>query len=349
MSPANRFLPVDSREFVFLLNPIVPFPNSASVGWNRRATAPVSDEERKERTRFQYVRIFTFSRFSRFIAEPRRTPVRERILLRRRFHSLPVSRIDDTYSAARRHRSSSSGGTRKLDGPIQIALAEWATAKYHRRGRGSDVWFREWYHHSVAFFFGAGCTQLLTDAAKHTIGRLRPHFFAVCSPNVDCDDPRMRHAYVEDFECRGENVRLIEDARLSFPSGHSSLAAYSMVFLAMYCGARLIRDDFRLVKHVLQFCAIVAAVYTGLTRISDYKHHWSDVLAGLVLGTVTAILTVIRRFSTFSHVTFRSALIEYSFPKVVFVSEPVSRRMCKASPTEACPDDDEGDGGYDAI
>ena len=36
---------------------------------------------------------------------------------------------------------------------------------------------------------------------------------------------------------------------------------------------------------------IYLAIYTGFTRISDYKHHWSDVMIGLIQGTVVAIIT----------------------------------------------------------
>lgn len=35
---------------------------------------------------------------------------------------------------------------------------------------------------------------------------------------------------------------------------------------------------------------IYLAIYTGFTRISDYKHHWSDVLVGLMQGTVVAVI-----------------------------------------------------------
>lgn len=48
----------------------------------------------------------------------------------------------------------------------------------------------------------------------------------------------------------------------------------------------------KLLKHMLQFIVIVAAIFTGMTRISDYKHHWSDVLSGLLIGAVTACVVV---------------------------------------------------------
>jgi len=34
------------------------------------------------------------------------------------------------------------------------------------------------------------------------------------------------------------------------------------------------------------------AWFTAMSRVSDYKHHWSDVLAGLTLGTIIALVVV---------------------------------------------------------
>lgn len=48
----------------------------------------------------------------------------------------------------------------------------------------------------------------------------------------------------------------------------------------------------RLLRPTIQFFLIAASVYTGLSRVSDYKHHWSDVLTGLIQGAVMALLVV---------------------------------------------------------
>lgn len=50
----------------------------------------------------------------------------------------------------------------------------------------------------------------------------------------------------------------------------------------------------RLFKPAVEFVLLLLAVLCGLSRISDYKHHWSDVFAGLLLGTFFAFFFVLR-------------------------------------------------------
>ncbi|XP_037121330.1 phospholipid phosphatase 1 [Syngnathus acus] len=137
------------------------------------------------------------------------------------------------------------------------------------------------------FLFGAAMSQSLTDIAKYSIGRLRPHFLDVCKPNWNCSVG----VYVENFACTG-NPTMVNEGRLSFYSGHSSFSMYCMLFLALYLQARLRAEWARLLRPTIQFFLIAASVYTGLSRVSDYKHHWSDVLTGLLQGALMAILVV---------------------------------------------------------
>lgn len=48
----------------------------------------------------------------------------------------------------------------------------------------------------------------------------------------------------------------------------------------------------RLVRPTIQFFLVAFALFVGYTRVSDFKHHWSDVLVGLLQGALIAVLTV---------------------------------------------------------
>lgn len=134
------------------------------------------------------------------------------------------------------------------------------------------------------FLFGASVSQSLTDLAKFTIGRPRPNFMDVCRPTV-CT------GYMPVINCTGSDLNVTE-SRLSFYSGHSSFGMYCMLFLALYVQARLEAKWARLLRPTIQFFLVAFAVYVGYTRVSDYKHHWSDVLVGLLQGALIAVLNV---------------------------------------------------------
>lgn len=62
-----------------------------------------------------------------------------------------------------------------------------------------------------SYVFGAAASQSLTDIAKYSIGRLRPHFLAECKPvwdHINCKAGE----YIENFTCTGEPF-LVDEAR----------------------------------------------------------------------------------------------------------------------------------------
>lgn len=78
---------------------------------------------------------------------------------------------------------------------------------------------------------------------KFTVGRLRPHFLAVCRPNAtlcvgregDLQFSAGLLPYVTDPQCTAPEsmARLLRDSRLSFPSGHSSISMFAAVFFVV--------------------------------------------------------------------------------------------------------------------
>ncbi|XP_078264584.1 phospholipid phosphatase 3 isoform X2 [Rhinoraja longicauda] len=141
------------------------------------------------------------------------------------------------------------------------------------------------YRQVGCFIFGCAISQSFTDIAKVSVGRLRPHFLDICNPNfsnINCS-----LGYIENFECRGDESK-VQEARKSFFSGHASFSLYTMLYLAFYLQARFTWRGGRLLRPLLQFTLVMMAFYTGLSRVSDHKHHPTDVLAGFVQGALVA-------------------------------------------------------------
>ena len=80
---------------------------------------------------------------------------------------------------------------------------------------------------------------------------------------------------------------------------YSNIAAYTMTVLVLYIEARMHFQDSRFLKMFLQLLAALLAILCSLSRVSDYKHHWSDVLAGMILGIIVAVIVVSRMLDWF--------------------------------------------------
>lgn len=129
-------------------------------------------------------------------------------------------------------------------------------------------------------------TLVIVSLVKVSVGRLRPDFLARCKPI--------------DGLCTGA-PKDIREGRKSFPSGHTALAFASLGFVGFYWAAKLLHARTPQVagslwKLLLVLAPWAVALLVGLSRIADYWHHWEDVLAGALVGTVVAYVAYRMRY-----------------------------------------------------
>lgn len=63
-------------------------------------------------------------------------------------------------------------------------------------------------------------------------------------------------------------------------------------FSQFYLQSRFTWHGARLLRPLTQFTLIMMSFYTGLSRVSDHKHHPTDVLAGFIQGALVAYCIV---------------------------------------------------------
>ena len=149
---------------------------------------------------------------------------------------------------------------------------------------------------------GLLCCILVTDVAKYSVGRLRPHFLTLCNPDYNnvCFDEEAYYSdgeeellnefyqkYVNESDvCDNEKSHLLHEARLSFISGHASFSFYCATFLIMYLRNRQLWSK---ITPFIQILLFLLATWISFTRISDYYHHPFDVICGALTGVGFAL------------------------------------------------------------
>ncbi|CEF71493.1 Phosphatidic acid phosphatase type 2/haloperoxidase domain-containing protein [Strongyloides ratti] len=141
------------------------------------------------------------------------------------------------------------------------------------------------------FLLGVGFNQIMVDIAKYTVGRHRPYFMDICKPNIGYNNCPQDHSYIDNFICTGKNGNDIYEAQLSFYSNHAAFSFYIAWYISIYLQARLYKPlHSKILLPVIQFSLFGGACYVSYSRISDYKHHWSDVLFGAIIGSGIGII-----------------------------------------------------------
>jgi len=122
---------------------------------------------------------------------------------------------------------------------------------------------------------------LITNILKLTIGRPRPDFLHRCY------GPGYR--FMKDYrrKCIGQ-PHVVMSGRKSFPSGHSSLSFCALGFMALYVAGQLRTFASRGLnggwKLILPLLPLLVATLIAISRTCNYRHHFTDVIAGGALG-----------------------------------------------------------------
>ncbi|KAJ0174312.1 hypothetical protein K1T71_010458 [Dendrolimus kikuchii] len=152
------------------------------------------------------------------------------------------------------------------------------------------------------YIYGSVVNLTILEVVKCVVGSPRPTFFDLCQPDKakTCNDSQL----VSNYRCTSTQYsRYLQiDSSRSFPSAHASLSIYCGLFLAWYLQRRAFswHNKSVLVVPLIQVLCIIYAAVCSLTRITDHRHHWWDVLVGGSMGVLSVLYTVLILCKNFS-------------------------------------------------
>ncbi|XP_052657793.1 phospholipid phosphatase-related protein type 5 isoform X4 [Harpia harpyja] len=143
------------------------------------------------------------------------------------------------------------------------------------------------------YAFGLFATDIFVNAGQVVTGNLAPHFLALCKPNYTALGCKQYTQFISSIHACTGNPDLIMKARKTFPSKEAALSVYAAMYLAMYITNTVKARGTRLAKPVLCLGLMCLAFLTGINRVAEYRNHWSDVIAGFIIGISIAVFLVV--------------------------------------------------------
>ncbi|KAJ8010437.1 hypothetical protein DPEC_G00075070 [Dallia pectoralis] len=143
------------------------------------------------------------------------------------------------------------------------------------------------------YTFGLFTVDIFANAGQVVTGNLAPHFLTVCKPNYTALGCQQALRYISHQEACTGNQEDILRARKTFPSKEAALSVYAALYLASYITCTVKAKGTRLAKPVLSLGLMCMAFLTGVNRVAEYRNHWSDVIAGFIIGVAIATFLVV--------------------------------------------------------
>ncbi|KAK4517055.1 uncharacterized protein ATC70_000383 [Mucor velutinosus] len=132
-------------------------------------------------------------------------------------------------------------------------------------------------------------TIMMTDIIKITVGRPRPDMLDRCQPPPGIENPPL-HLLNYTICTADHNTYEFKDGFKSFPSGHASFSFAGLGYLAFYLAGKMhLFDEGGHTYKSFVFCIpFLGALLISISRLHDYRHHWTDVFIGGIIGTAFA-------------------------------------------------------------
>lgn len=147
----------------------------------------------------------------------------------------------------------------------------------------------------VGFVATLAVNSFLTSILKNWLGRPRPDFVSRC----DVRDGTPKDTLVNAADvCQQTDIYKLRDGFRSCPSGHSSTSFAGLGYLTFWLVGQTLAYHKRSGAWRTWF-SFIPALFAGLIAISrteDYRHRYSDVAAGTVIGVICAYWGYKRNF-----------------------------------------------------
>ncbi|KAL4172041.1 hypothetical protein KRP22_002492 [Phytophthora ramorum] len=146
----------------------------------------------------------------------------------------------------------------------------------------------------LSLFQSMALATFLTQFTKNITGRFRPSFYHMCKWNYDEVWDGVTNLCTD---AAGE-----KEGRKSFPSGHASFAWATMLVLTVYLLGRsrlncenrsnsTLRGGKKSLMLFMCCAPILIAAWISISRCIDNWHHYSDILAGSIVGAMSALFS----------------------------------------------------------
>jgi len=147
--------------------------------------------------------------------------------------------------------------------------------------------------------------MLVTTLIKVSVGRFRPDFISRCQVNITKVEEIYKSYNISNqisfgprnlyntTICTNTNKFILDEGRRSFPSGHTSAAFSTLTFTSLFIAGKinLFDGNFIFWKLLAVLIPNLLALFIGITRVIDYRHHWQDVVVGGMLGILFSALS----------------------------------------------------------